>query len=292
MGDKIVDENPESTHEIENKTNTVEINDNADSKQPFKKEKTKKTEVSKHAHSHSKRNWKTYLWEFVMLFLAVFCGFLAEYQLELIIEHQREEQYIEALIEDAQTDISNIDRAIKENEIRISHLDSLANLSINYKETQKNDSPLYKHYLFGLIHPSFVTLTERTILQLKYAGGMRLIRKRNSANSIILYDGMTKKLSDQQAYYELYQNNAINLGTKLFNFQKFGIGEISRQMGNQPKNNTETKLIQNNKPMLAEFGNTILVYEGVVNYYNHILKETKDKAVDLIKTLKRDYDME
>jgi hypothetical protein len=34
----------------------------------------------------------------LMLFLAVFCGFLAEYQLEHIIEHQREKEYARALI--------------------------------------------------------------------------------------------------------------------------------------------------------------------------------------------------
>ena len=290
MEKKKVDENIESPTDIQDKTIHYEINNNSKLTQTDKRLEKENMEVHHHSHSHGKRNWKSYIWEFIMLFLAVFSGFLAEYQLEHTIEHQREEQYIEALIEDAQTDILNIDRAIKENEVRILHLDSLANLSINNKEIQKNDTELYKHYLYGLIHPSFVTLTERTILQLKNAGGMRLIRNRNSANRIILYDGMTKKLSDQQAFYELYQNNSINLGVKLFNFQKFGIGEISRQMTkNQLKDNREIKLIQNDKSMLIEFGNTIIVYEGVVDYYNYILKETKSNAEELIKTLKKEY---
>jgi len=40
-----------------------------------------------HAHSHTvpiaigRKKWTHYFWEFLMLFLAVFCGFLAEYQL-------------------------------------------------------------------------------------------------------------------------------------------------------------------------------------------------------------------
>ena len=32
------------------------------------------------------KKWTHYFWEFLMLFLAVFCGFLAEYQLEHTIE--------------------------------------------------------------------------------------------------------------------------------------------------------------------------------------------------------------
>ena len=54
-------------------------------------------EVHHHSHAHGKKNWKTYGWEFLMLFLAVFCGFLAEYQLEHVIEHQREKEYAKAL---------------------------------------------------------------------------------------------------------------------------------------------------------------------------------------------------
>jgi hypothetical protein len=43
-------------------------------------------EVHAHSHSHGKKSWRSYFWEFLMLFLAVFCGFLAEYQLEHKIE--------------------------------------------------------------------------------------------------------------------------------------------------------------------------------------------------------------
>ncbi|HLK30961.1 MAG TPA: hypothetical protein VKT28_20455 [Puia sp.] len=38
---------------------------------------------------------------------------------------------------------------------------------------------------FGLIYPTFISPTERTIQQLKNAGGMRLIRKKAAVDSII-----------------------------------------------------------------------------------------------------------
>ena len=54
------------------------------------KPETEDMEVHHHTHSaHGKKNWKSYFWEFLMLFLAVFCGFLAEYQLEHKIEKDR-----------------------------------------------------------------------------------------------------------------------------------------------------------------------------------------------------------
>lgn len=38
----------------------------------------KTMEVHHHAHHEGKKSWKSYFWEFLMLFLAVFSGFLAE----------------------------------------------------------------------------------------------------------------------------------------------------------------------------------------------------------------------
>jgi len=62
-----------------------------------------------HAHTHTPRKrWTHYLWEFLMLFLAIFCGFLAENQRERYVEHQREGQYISSLIRDLETDTVNV----------------------------------------------------------------------------------------------------------------------------------------------------------------------------------------
>ena len=64
------------------------------------KPQTEEMEVHHHTHAgHGKKTWKDYFWEFLMLFLAVFCGFLAEYQLEHVVEHQREKEYIHSFIE-------------------------------------------------------------------------------------------------------------------------------------------------------------------------------------------------
>jgi hypothetical protein len=58
-----------------------------------------------HAHSHTERKkWTHYFWEFLMLFLAVFSGFLAENQREHYVEHQREKQYAQELYAEFYTD--------------------------------------------------------------------------------------------------------------------------------------------------------------------------------------------
>src|SRR5258705_8514582 len=59
-----------------------------------------------HAHSHTVgiaiggKKFTHYVWEFLMLFLAVFCGFLAENQREHYVEQQREKQYARELYDE------------------------------------------------------------------------------------------------------------------------------------------------------------------------------------------------
>ena len=58
-------------------------------------------EVHSHTHSENsslhKKKWKHYLWEFLMLFLAVTLGFFVENQRDHYIEHQREIEFAKML---------------------------------------------------------------------------------------------------------------------------------------------------------------------------------------------------
>src|ERR1051326_1573946 len=61
-------------------------------------------EVHHHSNTQPKKRFRHYLWEFLMLFLAVFAGFLAENQREHYVEHQREQQYMRSMIKDLEQD--------------------------------------------------------------------------------------------------------------------------------------------------------------------------------------------
>ena len=75
-----------------------------------------------HAHTHTARKkWTHYFWEFLMLFLAVFCGFLAENYREHYVEHQRAIQLAKNLYKEILADSIALEekiaiRIIKEKE--------------------------------------------------------------------------------------------------------------------------------------------------------------------------------
>ncbi len=83
-----------------------------------------------HAHSHTARKkWTHYFWEFLMLFLAVFCGFLAENIREHKIEQHRAKEFATSLVQDFQTDTAEINTQKRRSGIYIEITDSLLKLS-------------------------------------------------------------------------------------------------------------------------------------------------------------------
>ena len=145
-----------------------------------------------HAHAHTARKkWTHYFWELMMLFLAVFCGFLAEYQLEHKIEKDREKQYMATMIEDLKTDSAMFELNISERISRIAMMDSLVTLlSSPYQDLSGNDIYFFAR---SISPPANMFPNDRTIQQLKSSGNLRLIRNKNISNEIMTYDQLIRQ---------------------------------------------------------------------------------------------------
>ncbi len=167
-------------------------------------------EVHHHAHHGGKKNWKSYVWEFLMLFLAVFCGFLAEWRLEHMIENHREEEYIHSIVEDIQADIVQTDKLVIEISSRISKTDSLL-AALSSGDIQQNSNKAYQYWLTTVGFPDFVQ-NDRTIQQLKSSGALRIIRNKAVSDKIMEYDQVVRLLSVTQE-----NMNTIAANNSLFN---------------------------------------------------------------------------
>ena len=169
-----------------------------------------------HAHTHTERKKIThYLWEFLMLFLAVFCGFLAENQREHYIEHQREKQYMRSLLEDLQTDTATINRVHSRALTQISFLDSLTE-SGNHIAANPDD--INKLYFLQGNATRFLNIhfEDGTSSQLKNAGGMRLIRKEGVAKVIREYWDHVETLYRVRDRLEMVGENIADVSSRIF----------------------------------------------------------------------------
>ena len=166
-------------------------------KEPFNPNSSSDTmEVHHHAHIHSKSKWKEYLFQFFMLFLAVFCGFLAEYQLEHKIEHDREEVYMHSMIEDLIADTLAIhDMEVRLDTTFIPYFDR--SLPALYGG-DTSDSAIVLLYQVVPRCTRFldITLENRTRTQLTNSGNLRLIRCQSVTDSLARYWRLCEKLQD------------------------------------------------------------------------------------------------
>src|SRR5436190_20259430 len=140
-----------------------------------------------HHHSPtSRKKWTHYLWEFLMLFLAVFCGFLAEYQLEHKIEKDREKIYISNLYEDLKSDTAiynEYGRTGKEFDARI---DSLMRLLRSPGRSAHLDK-IYYYARVLTLNTNIAIPNQRTFTQMKNSGLLRLISKQKVAENVSSY---------------------------------------------------------------------------------------------------------
>jgi hypothetical protein len=80
-----------------------------------------------HLHTAPGNGWKHYLFEFLMLFLAVSLGFFVENLREHSVESDRAKQFLQSMLVDVQTNIKNLDSLIQQDQVIIANHDSLVN---------------------------------------------------------------------------------------------------------------------------------------------------------------------
>ena len=231
-----------------------------------------------------------------MLFLAVFCGFFAEYQLEHKIEKDREKQFIRQLYRDIKFDTSSL-RTVIQNRKRKSHLlDTLSTLLASKNlENQGSDLYYFGRYATRFYDVRFIP-NDGTLQQLKNAGNMRLIHRSTSAVAIIQYDVELRNvlaLFDQEsAGREEYMKIASGVfdGAVLDSMVSMDIenlssyGQIRRPGGNPPLSPNKEKLFQLRYLIHYLKGNNVLNLRADLD----LLK----KAESLLMILKSDYQLE
>ncbi len=247
---------------------------------------TEDMEVHHHSHaSHSKKNWKSYFWEFLMLFLAVFCGFLAEYQLEHTIEDQRERKYIVSLLKDLELDVESLNEALSARKNHIRYFDSLLYLLKNYDDSHLND--IYYYSRFAGRNTTF-KYHDRTIEQLKGSGSVRLIKNSLAADSITIYDNeVIKGVLNQQEFELQVRFNIISNYGSLFNAFEWNEmldsnTTILRKLHNPDLFNKDQKLINN-------FAVQIITLKTAYRITNVQLRDAIKSAEALSAFLKKEY---
>jgi hypothetical protein len=232
-----------------------------------------------HAHTHTgRKKWTHYLWEFLMLFLAVFCGFLAENQREHMIEHQREKEYIRSFVEDLKQDTAQLKKIINSFEEKLRFKDSLLE-ELGNPNIFKSSSRAYYFFDMSRHFPDFI-YTDRTIQQLKNSGGMRLLRNRSVSDSIVDYDSKVRTIFIAQ---EQLNSVVLTYGfekSKLFQTRLINTANNGFQIPAVP-------LLTQNKNSVEEFYSNMMDQKKFFIYLKRLDMDLLLRGASLIDFIKK-----
>ena len=246
---------------------------------------TESMEVHHHGHVHHRKKWKEYLFQFFMLFLAVFCGFLAENQREHFIEHKREKKFMRSLIQDLNADTNRLQAYIALRVEKRIYMDSLRHLlsSQMYKQ-MGNETYYYARHVFN--GAPFVS-TDSTLQQLKNAGNLRLINKAEVVDSILAYDAAVKSLYEWDEVDTRTRTTFREVGGVVFSAADFHTTIDTALNFVKPSHNpqliTGDQVALNNVSFQVQYlsaltlGNTIRA------------KKLKERATNLLALIKKEY---
>ena len=177
-----------------------------------------KMEVHHHAHSNRKK-WTHYFWEFLMLFLAVFCGFLAENMREHYIEGKRAKVFASLLTDDLSYDVAELNRATRVLNKIIIASDSIAPL-LNSQEIKKVPGGKLYFYEYWSSWRWRIISRDATLQQLKNSGSLRYM-KSDVVRKILNYEESLKVINLLQDKFEPDKIANMSLVQKVFDNDYF-----------------------------------------------------------------------
>jgi hypothetical protein len=253
-----------------------------------------------HAHSHTERKkWTHYFWEFLMLFLAVFCGFLAEYQLEHMIEKDREKQYMQSMLKDLEKDTLSINRAIAGNTSILKGLDTLLNLIASPENDKVNQKSLFLYSVKYTYWFFTVEFSDLTLSQLKNGGGYRLIKNNKVAAGITEYAQGLEFCRYQFAELNQYFHKYEETQKKIINWSlaKKAYDWLNKDMKNMlhPMEEIENLvpagnyILSNASGYLPQYYGEILFYSSAMENLHTYFEKQKQKAISLSQLIREKY---
>jgi hypothetical protein len=267
-----------------------EIKFQADS--PLAQPETPSNPMEVHHHPdlhHKRKKFREYFLEFLMIFLAVTLGFLAESFREHLSDRNKENEYIHGMIADLETDQQTLKEQVLIVNSGISKMDSVVNFLNNPASIPKNSGQLY--YL-ARIAPRFqaISINNRTFEQLKNAGNFRLIKNIQVSSKIMDYYGKIQLIRQIEAIHENEFSDYKRIAAKVFDPVVFR----EMQSDNQGINRTDKN------PPLRTMDNELLKELSVFAIYMNgsrlgVLDAEKDLQItgaDLIEFLRKEYHVE
>jgi hypothetical protein len=238
-----------------------------------------------------------------MLFLAVFLGFFAHYELEHKIEREREKKYIISMIKDLYIDTVNFSELISDGQEAMKLLDSMVWL-LNGPDPQKHAKRMYlmARKVTHTINP--YVIFDRTYDAMKTSGNIRLLKEHEVADNITTYYFDIATLQSQQQYIFNLLLQYIRDVSEVFDPAVFH--QMYHYSGLNPLDTSDASTHGNvltvpalNNPMVSSDKQSLQKLTGTIHYLyarilstNSNIRNQKRSAAELMAFLLKSYKLE
>jgi hypothetical protein len=258
-------------------------------------------EVHTHTHpsanSGTRKKWTHYFWEFLMLFLAVFCGFLAENQREHFVEHKKAKEYAKSLYTDLKNDTVSLNKGIVYLRTANQMIDSLFQFETEYSDPKKGGQlNLYLRFATWVYS---VDLNKATINQLINSGNLRYFSNPGLVTKISMYNTIASKISvledlifSAAGRAAVYKDELLD-SKHSFLFSRINIDDISYGTNNKLIDSLKSLSIpvfSTDPGLMNKYRNAIIGIKGPRNYLiGKFYPEAIKQALEIMELLKNEY---
>ena len=250
-------------------------------------------EVHHHAHT-SRKKWTHYFWEFLMLFLAVFCGFLAENFREHKVEDLRAKEFAKSLVQDLRNDTAAIRYYRKAAKHYISICDTLLDLSSTRLEGPS--ATRFSFYTRFTYWTARVAWNRTTFEQIKNSGSLRYF-KHGLLEKLMKYDALINDIERESFNHETRGNNLINSINRVMDPQMhrdaskyiiYYLDTVSKSTINNYLSRV-TPSLENKRYEVNELLNMIVVQQRNLRFGEEKLVKAENLAEELIMEFREMY---
>ena len=197
------------------------------------------------------------------------------------------------MVEDLEKDIVSLEIESKRVKTQYEKLDSLTEIIYEGELGQFQVTKMYelqRRYLY----PLTLKLINRTQLQLTNSGGMRLIRNKLVADSIIYYWSITELLYETKHNINVHRDRAKDISFIVFNNKYYKHTEDLSLDFPLDSSRGEPALMTKNPAVLSEFANRVSHMSDLLklNYKQVRVDRQASNAKRLIQLIKKEYHME
>ena len=241
---------------------------------------------------HKKKNFKEYFLEFLMIFLAVTLGFIAENLRERISDKEQVQRYMQSMVDNLKSD-GEMYRSY--DSMSVSYCTTIDSIFTFLNNNSKSTGQIYYRARTLTNLGSFIpSVHSSSYSQMTSTGAIRLIKHQPLADSIASYYQLIKSFDDWTGIQRQRVDNLIAVNNKLFRAGVF----FSMYKAMQSSGDSLQNIIKSNPAFEATDEQSINMVMMEYQYYYGFLKlmiqrtnQAWAQANNLAALLKKEYNI-